>query len=226
MRTRMHQEAFPRRGHLQSTAAGRHRAVLALAVRPGSRGDSRATFRRTATGRTMASAGVVKEFALPSALEAAEPPEARGLTARRGSPPRVGRGQRRDRTRAFQRSAPMARPGRSAGDQHQRHDERGAPHDDARRRAVRAARLDTIAGRLLDSGVAGPWRGRITPLPSGACGHDPPTSRRWTGDTPRSVSASHVPRRLPPVCGWQHSSFPMAFLRISRGTASRFATAT
>ena len=50
------------------------------------------------------------------------------------------------------------------------------------RRAVRAARLDTIAGRILDRRVARARRRRVAALPSGARRHDAATSRRRTGD--------------------------------------------
>ena len=79
MRTRMHQEAFPGRRHLRSAAAGGDGAVLELAVRSGSGGRSRRAVRRTAGGCAMAAAGVIDAFTLPAHLEAAEPPEARGL---------------------------------------------------------------------------------------------------------------------------------------------------
>src|SRR5205823_3240349 len=73
------------RGHLRSAAPRCYNPVLALAVRPGSGGTSWPALRGAARGRAMASAGLAKEFALPTfptlstGLEAAEPPEARGL---------------------------------------------------------------------------------------------------------------------------------------------------
>src|SRR6187455_3302641 len=50
-----------------------------MAVRSGSRRRRRQAFRRTTRGCAMAATGVIEPLTLPSRLEAAEPPEARGL---------------------------------------------------------------------------------------------------------------------------------------------------
>ena len=69
MRTRMHQEAFPGRGHLRPPAARSDGAVLELAVRSGPRGAARRAIRGAAAGCPMAAAGVVADFALPAQLK-------------------------------------------------------------------------------------------------------------------------------------------------------------
>src|SRR5262249_8646509 len=71
--------SLSRRGHLRSAAAGRDGPVLELAVRSAARGRQRRAVRGPAGGRAMAAPGVMAEFELPPDLEAAEPPEARGL---------------------------------------------------------------------------------------------------------------------------------------------------
>ena len=134
MRTRMHQDAFPARRHLRSPAARGDRAVLELAVRsrPGtaSRRALRGPSRRTRDGCSR----VMADFTLPASLEAAEPPEARGLRRDEVRLLVSDVDQRLDRARALPRSAAMAVARRSARRQHQRHAERRA-HGDAARRA-------------------------------------------------------------------------------------------
>ena len=57
----------------------------------------------------MAAAGVIDAFTLPAHLEAAEPPEARGLDAGRGAAARLAHRHRLDRSLALQRVAAVAR---------------------------------------------------------------------------------------------------------------------
>src|SRR5215471_15431929 len=68
-----------RRRHLGSAAARGDRAVLELAVRSAGGRRQRRTIRGAGRRRAMAAAGVIDAFELPAALEAHEPPEARGL---------------------------------------------------------------------------------------------------------------------------------------------------
>ena len=75
MNTRMHQDAYPGRGHLRPAGAGAERARPARADR--GRPAERALLGRRARRGARVSAALA--FALPPALEAAEPPEARGL---------------------------------------------------------------------------------------------------------------------------------------------------
>ena len=101
-----------------------------LAVRSGPQGYPRRTIRRPTGGRAMAAAGVIDAFTLPAHLEAAEPPEARGL-------------ERDDvrllvstidtdaiRPLALQRIAAMAFARRPPGRQHQRNIEGGSRRAD------------------------------------------------------------------------------------------------
>ena len=78
------------RRHLRSSAARGDGAVLELVVRPEARGRQRRAIRGPSGGRPMAAAGVIADFELPRDLEATEPPEARGLEARRGAAARLG----------------------------------------------------------------------------------------------------------------------------------------
>ena len=80
----------------------------------------------------MAAAGVIDAFTLPAHLEAAEPPEARGLQARRRAPARLARRHRHDRALALQRAAAMARRRRPARRQHEWNAERRARGDERR----------------------------------------------------------------------------------------------
>jgi hypothetical protein len=64
--------------HLRPAAAG-VTAVLELVVRSGAVGSQWRAIRGAAAGRPMAATGVIADFELPAGLEAAEPPEARGL---------------------------------------------------------------------------------------------------------------------------------------------------
>ncbi len=75
MNTRMHQDAYPGRGHLRPPGAGAERPGPARADR--GRPPERALLGRRAGGGAGVSAAPA--FALPPALEASEPPEARGL---------------------------------------------------------------------------------------------------------------------------------------------------
>src|SRR5262245_57844001 len=67
------------RRHHASPAARRVRAVLAVAFRSEYGGGPRRALLRATGGCAMGAAGVVTDFELPAHLEAAEPPEARGL---------------------------------------------------------------------------------------------------------------------------------------------------
>src|SRR5262249_20036102 len=68
-----------RRRHFRSSAAGGDGAILELAVRSAVGRDQRRAVRGAARGHPMAATGVIAAFELPAELEAAEPPEARGL---------------------------------------------------------------------------------------------------------------------------------------------------
>ena len=154
MRTRMHQEAFPREDISDRPLPEVTVAVLALAVRSESGHRPRRAIRRTAGGCAMAATGVT-DFTLPANLEAAEPPEARGL--------------RRDEVRLLvsdvetdsiehARFGDLPRwlsAGRPARRQHERHAERRALGHDSGRRAVRAAPVDAAARRILERRDAG-----------------------------------------------------------------------
>ena len=75
----MHQEAFPLEDISDRPLPDGDGAILELAVRSAAGGDQRRAIRGATGGRAMAAAGVIADFELPADLEAAEPPEARGL---------------------------------------------------------------------------------------------------------------------------------------------------
>ena len=156
MRTRMHQEAFPGRGHLRSSASrsdDRHSGTGCSSKIP--EDDPRPTVRRAAGGCTMAAAGVIDATSsLPAHLEAAEPPEARGL---RRDEVRLLVSRRRQRPIAHARFSDLPRwlaPGdllvvNTSGTLNA-----AMTASTSARRGIRAAPVHPAAGRLLDRGSA------------------------------------------------------------------------
>ena len=143
MRTRMHQDAFPGEDisdrPLPDVTAPFWNWLFDQ--EPG--GRPRPAVRRTTRGCAMAATGVIGDFTLPARLEAAEPPEARGLRRDevRLLVSRIDDGL--DRARALPRSAALALRRRPARRQHQRHAERRAVGRRRRRRREFELHLST-----------------------------------------------------------------------------------
>ena len=126
-------------------------------------------------------------------LEAAEPPEARGL---RRDEVRLLVSRRRQRLdRAAPRSA-TCRAGsrrRSARRQHQRHAERRADGTYRRRAAnLRAASVDAAARRFLDRRGAAPGTSRVAARARCARGDDVRLAGRRPRDAARAVPAGRI----------------------------------
>ena len=94
MRTRMHQEAFPSEDISDRPLPDVTAPFWRWLFDQDPRGDPRAAFRGPARGRTMASAGVAKEFALPSRARGGRAAGSERPGARRRAPARVGPRQR------------------------------------------------------------------------------------------------------------------------------------
>ena len=161
--------------------------------------------------------GVIADFDLPPELEAAEPPEARGLPSRRRAPARVGPRQRMSIEHA--RFADLPRwlaPGdllvvNTSGTMNAAL----ACHD--RRRGGRSS-CTSLRNCPADSGPSKlrmPGCRCVASVRRCARRHDVPTCRRRAGHALAPYPFAGVARSPHRVCGWRRSAFPMACRRTS-----------
>ena len=176
----------------------------------------------------MAAAGVIEDFELPAELEAAEPPEARGL--RRDEVRLLVSDLERDSIdhARFNELLAMAVAGRSARRQHERHAERARRGCVCRRIRLRDSSCrpgclgDSGASKYGDAGVAG---AASLPFMDVRAGMSLAAAGRRRDHAARAVSAQVDERTIALVDRGARTSGAL-WPRISTSMAYRFGTAT